>query len=104
MRWSCRTSTPTTTRSTSSAPPRACCSTVRPDAQDDDRQGGGQQPGREGLEGARRKGHRVLPQREGPGAAEQVCRRDRAKDPRGLSEGQGKGGRRRARGDLLRRG
>src|SRR5207245_3969169 len=45
----------------------------------------------------------ILPEHQGPRAPQQVRRRDRAKDSRDLPEGQGKGGRRRAGGGVLRR-
>ncbi len=59
--------------------------------QDPHRQGGGQLPGQEGLRGHRRHGLPVLlPQHQGPRAAQQVRGRDRAPDPPGLPAGPGK--------------
>ncbi len=58
--------------------------------QDPDRQGGREVARREGrrARGPRRR-PQLLPQRQGPGAAQQVRRRDRAPDPRDLHPRQG---------------
>src|SRR4026208_1685523 len=66
--------------------------------QDHDRQGGRQQPGRPHLGEARREGQGLLPQHQGPRAAQQVRGRDRAEDPRDLHQGPREGGRGRAGG------
>ncbi len=55
--------------------------------QDADRQGGGQQPGQEGGGQDRPGGEVLLPQHQGPRAAQQVRRRDRAAHPAGLPAG-----------------
>ena len=58
--------------------------------QDADRQGGRQQPGPQGGVGDRRReGPQLLHQHQGPGAAQQVRRRDRAPDPHGVPAGAG---------------
>ena len=79
---------------------------VRPSRvrQDADRQGGRQLAGQEGVrgDGAGRR-QVVLPQHQGPGAAEQVRRRDRAPDPARVPAGAGEVGGGRARHRLLRR-
>ena len=62
--------------------------------QDADRQGGGQLAGQEDGRGARRRrprGEVVLPQHQGPRAAEQVRRRDRAPHPADLPARPGEG-------------
>ena len=72
--------------------------------QDAHRQGGGQLAGQEGRRGHRQHQHpQLLPQHQGPRAAQQVRRRDRAPDPPGLPAGprEGRGGR--AGHRLLRR-
>ena len=71
--------------------------------QDADREGGRQQPREEHREADRARDRGVLPQREGPRAPEQVRRRDRAQDPRGVQAGAREGPRGRPRRDLLRR-
>ena len=55
--------------------------------QDADRQGRGQQPGQEGCGQDRPGGEVLLPQHQGPRAAQQVRRRDRAAHPPGLPAG-----------------
>ena len=56
--------------------------------QDAHRQGGGQLAGQEGGRGQRRQaGPQLLPQHQGPRAAQQVRGRDRAPDPPGLPAG-----------------
>ena len=58
--------------------------------QDAHRQGGGQQPGQEGRgQDRRREGPQLLHQHQGPRAAQQVRRRDRAPDPPGVPAGPG---------------
>ena len=58
--------------------------------QDAHRQGGGQLAGQEGGRGQRRQaGPQLLPQHQGPRAAQQVRRRDRAPDPPRVPAGPG---------------
>ena len=66
--------------------------------QDDDRQGGGRLAGPQGRR-ARGQDRRalVLPEHQGPGAAQQVRRRDRAAHPAGVPAGPGEGHRGHAR-------
>ena len=79
--------------------------------QDAHRQGGGELPGQAGrgqdgggLDGSgSRGGQDLLPQHQGPGAAEQVRRRDRAAHPPGLPAGPGEGLRGHAGDRVLRR-
>ncbi|CAA9340607.1 MAG: Bacterial proteasome-activating AAA-ATPase (PAN), partial [uncultured Nocardioidaceae bacterium] len=72
--------------------------------QDAHRQGRREQPGQEGRAGDRQAGRpRVLPEHQGPGAAEQVRRRDRAPHPAGVPAGAGEGLRGHAGHRLLRR-
>ena len=82
--------------------------------QDADRQGRGQLAGQAGgrahrAERQRRRGRpgpgaaQLLPQHQGPGAAEQVRRRDRAAHPAGLPAGPGEGQRGHAGHRVLRR-
>ena len=71
--------------------------------QDDDRQGCGRIAGQEGLGEDRRGRALVLPQHQGPGAAQQVRRRDRAAHPPGLPAGSREGVRRHPGHRLLRR-
>ena len=71
--------------------------------QDADRQGGGQLAGQEGDRADRGGGAQLLPQHQGPRAAEQVRRRDRAAHPAGLPAGPGQGQRRHAGDRVLRR-
>ena len=71
--------------------------------QDHDRQGGGEQPRAAHPGDARRRSEELLPEREGPRAPEQVRRRDRAQDPRGVQERAREGGGGRAGRHLLRR-
>ena len=75
--------------------------------EDADRQGGGELAGQEGRGDARRRRHEpgevVLPQHQGPRAAQQVRRRDRAAHPAGLPAGAGEGQRGHAGHRLLRR-
>ena len=72
--------------------------------QDADRQGGRQLPGQEGRRGHRQaRGQRLLPQHQGPRAAQQVRRRDRAAHPAGLPAGAREGQRGHAGHRLLRR-
>ena len=71
--------------------------------QDPDRQGGGQLAGQEGHRAHRGGGAQLLPQHQGPRAAEQVRRRDRAAHPAGLPAGPGQGQRRHAGDRVLRR-
>ncbi len=71
-----------------------------------DRQGGGQLAGQEDGRGARRRrarGEVLLPQHQGPGAAEQVRRRDRTAHPADLPAGPREGVRRHAGDRVLRR-
>ena len=77
-RSSCRTSTPTCSASTScAAQGRAPLRPARL-RQDPDRQGRRQLPRQEGLRKRRRGGQGLLPQHQGPRAAQQVRGRDRA--------------------------
>ena len=72
--------------------------------QDADRQGGRPIPGQEGGRGQGPEGlEELLPQHQGPGAAEQVRRRDRAAHPADLPAGPREGQRRHAGGGVLRR-
>ena len=66
--------------------------------QDAHRQGGGQLAGQEGGRGHRRRqGPQLLPQHQGPRAAQQVRRRDRAPDPPRVPAGPGEEPRRAGR-------
>ena len=71
--------------------------------QDPDRQGGRQLAGQEGGGQDRPGGEVLLPQHQGPRAAQQVRRRDRAAHPAGLPAGPGEGQRGHAGHRLLRR-
>ena len=74
--------------------------------QDADRQGRGELAGQEDGRGARRgrpRGEVVLPQHQGPRAAQQVRRRDRTPHPADLPAGPRKGLRRHAGDRVLRR-
>ena len=71
--------------------------------QDADRQGGRQLAGQEGRGQDRPGGEVLLPQHQGPRAAQQVRRRDRAAHPAGLPAGPGEGQRGHAGHRVLRR-
>ncbi len=72
--------------------------------QDAHRQGGGQLAGQEDRRAAGRgEAHQLLPQHQGPGAAQQVRRRDRAAHPADLPAGPGEGRRGYAGHRVLRR-
>ena len=71
--------------------------------QDADRQGGRQLAGQEGRGQDRPGGEVLLPQHQGPRAAQQVRRRDRAAHPAGLPAGPREGQRRHAGHRVLRR-
>ena len=72
--------------------------------QDADRQGGRELPGQEGRRAHRHaRGPVVLPQHQGPRAAQQVRRRDRAAHPAGVPARPGEGVRGHAGHRLLRR-
>ena len=71
--------------------------------QDADRQGGRQLAGQEGRGEDRPGGEVLLPQHQGPRAAQQVRRRDRAAHPAGLPAGPREGQRRHAGHRVLRR-
>jgi hypothetical protein len=78
------TCTPTCSSSTSCARRRGSCSTAARLRQDADRQGGRRLAGQEGHGEDRRGGQELLPQHQGPRAAQQVRRRDRAAHPPGV--------------------
>ena len=72
--------------------------------QDADRQGGGQLAGQEDRRApGRGEAHQLLPQHQGPGAAQQVRRRDRAAHPPDLPAGPGEGRRGHPGDRVLRR-
>ena len=71
--------------------------------QDADRQGGRQLAGQEGRGEDRAGGEVLLPQHQGPRAAQQVRRRDRAAHPAGVPAGPGEGQRGHAGHRVLRR-
>ena len=95
--------------STSSGRPRACCCTARPAAarRSSPRRWRTRWPRRsrrrtaqdEGTE----RGQELLPEHQGPRAAQQVRRRDRAAHPAGVPAGQGEGQRGHAGHRVLRR-
>ena len=90
------------------AAPAEGCAALRPARlrQDADRQGRRQLAGQEDGRGAwrrRPRGEVVLPQHQGPGAAEQVRRRDRAAHPADLPAGPREGFRGHAGDRVLRR-
>ena len=110
-RSSCPTCTRTCSGSTSCARPRACCSTARPAAarRSSPRRWRTRWPSRsrpsDRAEHGRRSqgGQELLPEHQGPRAAQQVRRRDRAAHPAGLPAGQGEGQRGHAGHRVLRR-
>ena len=89
---SCPTCTPTCSASTSCGRPRASCSTARPAAarRSSPRPSPTPWPRRSPRRPAA-EGEELLPQHQGPRAAQQVRRRDRAAHPPGLPAGPGEG-------------